>query len=538
MFRLWLQAAGLLWLCGGSAGGSGRLYSEEDPLVILGSSSLKPTVTNSSSAWLVQFYSSWCGHCIQYSSTWKALAQDVKGTGPHCPVRARSAVPLGAAAPDSIQNSFLPDFHKISATTMEPTRADREVRSVRQLMVNILQNHSRTDRPQSCPPLEPYSAAQLLPLLGQRSDHYTAIIVEEAGSFVGREVRKRRRKIGAASCFLVQPAGRQQLLVKPLRFFFSSLLRSLPGVQRHSSSEAAQIGALQDGQTSEPWRDFDRSQVYTADLESALHYLLRVELAAHGTLEGAELKVFKDFVALVAKLYPVGGSVVKLMETLSDWLLSLPLQQIPYQAVLDLVDNKMKRFRRPSCFLGSRVSCCFHLCSSFISPSSSSPPGSLSDDPVSPKAPWPSPALCPACHEESNGVHVWNHANVLAFLRRHYGASNLNPSYSLTSPRLPAGAGPAQTRRPQEERPAAGGERKGKDQADLQPIQPGPRRVEQAVLIRGEGGFWILGLGFTSVDMSLCVVLYGSSCLFLMLLFFFFKVRSRRWKLRHARLHV
>lgn len=33
--------------------------------------------------------------------------------------------------------------------------------------------------------------------------------------------------------------------------------------------------------------------------------------------------------------------MVKLMETLSDWLLSLPLDQIPYQAVMDLVDNKM-----------------------------------------------------------------------------------------------------------------------------------------------------------------------------------------------------
>eukprot|EP00064_Thunnus_orientalis_P021700 superscaffoldBa00006764_g21867 len=55
-----------------------RLYTEDDPLEILTSSSLKPAVTNSSSAWLVQFYSSWCGHCIQYSSTWRALAQDVK----------------------------------------------------------------------------------------------------------------------------------------------------------------------------------------------------------------------------------------------------------------------------------------------------------------------------------------------------------------------------------------------------------------------------------------------------------------------------
>lgn len=43
-------------------------------------------------------------------------------------------------------------------------------------------------------------------------------------------------------------------------------------------------------------------KVYTADLESALHYLLRVELAAHDYLEGEELKIFKDFVTVVAKV--------------------------------------------------------------------------------------------------------------------------------------------------------------------------------------------------------------------------------------------
>lgn len=184
-------------------------------------------------------------------------------------------------------------------------------------------------------------------------------------------------------------------------------------------------------------------QVYTADLESALHYLLRVELAAHDYLEGEELNIFKDFVTVVAKvtksvenfnhaqwaifyicwflvhvpggaslfillffspplsfsspwspplssllspplllslqlslhpslflhpspppntlstplplftplftspilplqLYPVGGSVVKLMKTLSNWLYSVPLQRLSYQKVLDLVDNKMR----------------------------------------------------------------------------------------------------------------------------------------------------------------------------------------------------
>lgn len=79
MVDSWLQVALVLWLVPGCMRAAARLYTEEDPLLILTSGSLKPTVTNSSSAWLVQFFSSWCGHCIHYSSTWKALAQDVKG---------------------------------------------------------------------------------------------------------------------------------------------------------------------------------------------------------------------------------------------------------------------------------------------------------------------------------------------------------------------------------------------------------------------------------------------------------------------------
>lgn len=45
-----------------------------------------------------------------------------------------------------------------------------------------------------------------------------------------------------------------------------------------------------------------RSRLYVADLESGLHFLLRVELATHKALEGAELKTFKDFVTISAKV--------------------------------------------------------------------------------------------------------------------------------------------------------------------------------------------------------------------------------------------
>lgn len=92
----------VLWLAPGCLGAAARLYKEEDPLVILSGRSLQPAVRNSSSAWLVQFYSSWCGHCIQYSGTWKALAQDVKGTAaPHCVLNAARSRSPGCSVAQS-----------------------------------------------------------------------------------------------------------------------------------------------------------------------------------------------------------------------------------------------------------------------------------------------------------------------------------------------------------------------------------------------------------------------------------------------------
>ncbi|XP_068166687.1 sulfhydryl oxidase 2 [Antennarius striatus] len=657
MLQFWFKGAVVLWLVQACTGAAARLYTEEDPLVILSSTSLKPTVSNSTSAWLVQFYSSWCGHCIQYSSTWKALAQDVKDWQ-----QAISVGVLDCAQEENLDVckeysiKFYPTFKYFRAHSPETDRgttytgADREIQSVRQLMINILQNHTKLNWPDPCPPLEPYSSAALLPLIGWKSDHYTAIIIEEPDSYVGREVildllqysgLEVRRALSSdrplldalkittfPSVYLLHPNATHTLLhvEKKLRFFFSCLLRTLPGVQRRLALDRSSVGQMetpQDKQSSEPWRDFDRSKVYTADLESALHYLLRVELATHNSLEGEELKIFKDFITLVSKLYPGGGSVVKLMETLSDWLLSLPLQRIPYQAVLDLVDNKM---RISGVFLGAElrwVGCqgsrtglrgypcslwtLFHIltvqhdampsalentglegeaapvldvmrryirtffgcveCGRHFEDAAASSmdkvqsredqilwlwnqhnrvnarlAGTLSDDPLFPKSPWPSPSLCPSCHEEKNGVHAWNQENVLLFLRHHYGSSNLLPKYSLTAPPVPTpppqpGPGPVNTRRPQKEY-RGGGEGRRKEPLPETKKQPEPGlQAPKREAVEG-GGVWILGLGFDSVDMSLCLVLYICSCLCLMLLFFFFKFRSRRWKQRYSRLHV
>lgn len=180
-------------------------------------------------------------------------------------------------------------------------------------------------------------------------------------------------------------------------------------------------------------------------------------------------------------------------------------------------------------------------------------PGHLSEDPKFPKVPWPTPDLCPACHEEVKGLHSWNEGEVLLFLKQHYSPNNLVDTYAEAQADASEGGGP----------PEGGARERGRASPDRPrgdpraesarpPSVPPPRarlsegpslsldgRLRSASGAEGRGGAGaavpFLGTGFSSLDMSLCVVLYVASSLFLMVMYFFFRVRSRRWKVRHPR---
>jgi len=45
---------------------------------------LTRALTNSSTAWVVEFYSSWCGHCQHFAPTWKELGKNIRGMKSSC----------------------------------------------------------------------------------------------------------------------------------------------------------------------------------------------------------------------------------------------------------------------------------------------------------------------------------------------------------------------------------------------------------------------------------------------------------------------
>ncbi|XP_053523753.1 sulfhydryl oxidase 2 isoform X1 [Artibeus jamaicensis] len=369
---------------GPGAGGAARLYrAGEDAVWVLDSGSVRGATTNSTAAWLVQFYSSWCGHCIGYAPTWRALARDVQDWAAAIRVAALDcAEERNHEVCQAYDIHYYPSFRYFKAFTRDFTTGenfkgpDRELQTVRQAMVDFLQNHTDTNWPPACPALDPIRPSDVLSLIDKRDGVCVAVIFESRGSYVGREVTldlipyeniavKRvldaeqafLEKLGISSlpsCYVIHPNGSHGLtnVAKPLRSFFSSYLKSLPNVRKKSPLFPEKLSEAENEAEAVEWREFDRSRLYTADLESGLHCLLRVELAARSALAGAELRTLTDFITIVAKLFPGRPPVRRLLEMLQEWLASLPLDRVPYNAVLDLVDNKM---RISGIFLSSQI---------------------------------------------------------------------------------------------------------------------------------------------------------------------------------------
>ncbi|ODM98934.1 Sulfhydryl oxidase 2 [Orchesella cincta] len=54
------------------------LYDASDHIVILNATNIKSTIYGTTNAWIVEFYSSWCGHCIHFAPVFKQLAAEVE----------------------------------------------------------------------------------------------------------------------------------------------------------------------------------------------------------------------------------------------------------------------------------------------------------------------------------------------------------------------------------------------------------------------------------------------------------------------------
>ncbi|XP_067085893.1 sulfhydryl oxidase 1 [Osmerus mordax] len=344
------------------------LYTASDQIVILTTENADTVLFNSTAAMVVEFYASWCGHCIGFSPVYKSLARDIKEWKP--------AVDLGAidcAEEQSrkICTNFgikgyptLKFFHAYGTSDSKGQSFrgfPRDVKGLRQNIIEKMENHQEP-WPPACPPLEPASLAEIDSFFESNSVQHLALIFEASNSYVGREVTldllqydniavrrvlsteevlvSRLEVTDFPSCFLYYPGGNHTRLrvQNEARTFYSYALQRLPGVVRTGKPRPLTSDLL-GNTTDEQWRVFNRSRVYMADLESTLHFSLRVELASHPILRGDALSALRRYVSVLAKYFPGRPVVKNLLTAVDSWLQAQSQSEISYSDLRDVLDN-------------------------------------------------------------------------------------------------------------------------------------------------------------------------------------------------------
>ncbi|XP_023609771.1 sulfhydryl oxidase 1 [Myotis lucifugus] len=240
--------------------------------------------------------------------------------------------------------------------------AGADMQTLRERLIDALETHGAT-WPPACPPLEPTGLEEIDGFFARNDEECLALIFEKKGSYLGREVildlsqregiAVRRvlntegdvvSKFGVTdfpSCYLLfrnGSASRVPVLMES-RSFYTNYLQRFAGATREAArTTVPPITANTVAPTA--WKVADRSKIYMADLESALHYILRVEVGKFSLLEGQRLVALKKFVAVLAQYFPGQPLVQNFLHSVNDWLQKQQRKKIPYGFFQTALENR------------------------------------------------------------------------------------------------------------------------------------------------------------------------------------------------------
>jgi len=363
-----------------SLGGS-PLYNKDDKILILNTTNFQPSICSSSKAWVVEFYSSWCGHCIHFAPTYKEFAADVFAW--------REVISV--AAIDCAMDENMPTCREYEVmgypsikffTPNTPTgdmgveRVSREktVPAIKKDMIDFITDLEikKSDKAgHDWPNLVPARVAGVDILnIWDKNPSLAVLLIEEANATMGSEVildlsatlnklgvplAMVKIEINAESAQLMEKlkVPKQPSLVAINKGFSTvELFPSVPATRagwyaaikdliwRKSSELSLNNQMMKDLNQNKLQDSLDtksdksklpktatrkelinrRYKVFTSDLEKAVIYSISHEVAQHSSITGHTLESLQKYVSVLEKFFPARIEMSVFLRDLQSWV--------------------------------------------------------------------------------------------------------------------------------------------------------------------------------------------------------------------------
>ncbi|KAG8229632.1 hypothetical protein J437_LFUL002357 [Ladona fulva] len=367
---------------GGILVGDDTLYTSDDKLYILNVSNFKPMVSGSNSAWVVEFYNSWCGFCKRFAPTWKDFASDIHAW--------EGIVSVGVVdCADDNNNPLCREYEVMRYPTIRMFSAKHSgklgielqkdtIDNMRHALLDFLEKEQMEGRGSSWPNLNPYRSSDLKNLWkdAQEEVSYVMITFEEPDSYIGREIILDLHKIKFIQVrrATTHNEALSRLLDVSIYPHLSVVNRGLESFALHPEGKTRRnfISAIVSFLESEGVAGLDTKKsfshtgvvienievkhmdnkmhlhgvhIYYKDIIGALAYSLQHEIPLHSIITGEALAALRNYVKILAKYFPVDSQGEEFLGKIKEWVISTgdPVQGQSFLA-------KLKTFQDESGF--------------------------------------------------------------------------------------------------------------------------------------------------------------------------------------------
>lgn len=345
------------------------LYQPSDPIVELTNDTIMVQLKGNNKIWLIEFYSSWCGHCQAFAPKWVKLAVQLQNWNYYVNV---GAVNCANGRNRDTCNTFsigtYPTIKYFNAHWQNITekidedgysemgftfKGSRGLTNLRHKLIDIIENQTHPKYDRSKIPFKPMGLDQITSFIkekkGEGFKYFGLVFDDDEDEYIGKTImmdtskskhlltRRADKKDSALlqkykvtefpSLVMVQLGnGEYEHLSLNNRtylgFVYSlqKILNSVSKVPKETPKKVEEIKVVEKPKLKKDFVPPEIQEIHMSDLTSAVSFALRHEIPKKPVIKGDALVALNGWVEVLLQCFPAEKNMLSFLRNLDMWI--------------------------------------------------------------------------------------------------------------------------------------------------------------------------------------------------------------------------